>query len=243
MSGSGPVLSPLDRGRFGVVTARWDAASDAELADALAFCREHDVELLIARCDTGDATAAHGLERAGALLMDTMIHFACDPARRPSDAAEAPPVRSATREDATQVREIAGEAFRGYVGHYHADPRLDRAAVDEVYPDWAFRSCVDGGVADEVLVCERGGRLAGFATLRIQGETWAEIPLAGVRPSERRRGIHRALTLAALGRADARGVERVEMSTQVMNHASQRSHLEAGFLPHRSEYTFHLWRS
>jgi hypothetical protein len=142
MSGSGPALSPLDRERFGVVTARWDAASDAELADALAFCREHDVELLIARCDTSDATAAHGLERAGALLMDTMIHFACDPARRPSDDAEAPPIRSAAREDATQVREIAGEAFRGYVGHYHADPRLDRAAADEVYPDWAYRSCL-----------------------------------------------------------------------------------------------------
>ena len=42
--------------------------------------------------------------------------------------------------------------FSGYLGHYHADPRLDRAKCDEVYLSWAERSCVDPSVASKVLV-------------------------------------------------------------------------------------------
>ncbi len=53
---------------------------------------------------------------------------------------------------------MAAAAFAGYVGHYHNDARLDRAAADATYPDWARRSVTEAGVADRVWVVEDGGR-------------------------------------------------------------------------------------
>lgn len=240
MSAPGPVISPLERERFGVAAARWDAASEEGLADALAFCRDHGVDLLIARCDTRETAAVHALERAGGLLMDTLVHLACQANGRPVSPPGMPPVRTAAPEDAARVRAVAAQAFRAYAGHYHADRRLDRAAADEVYPDWAFRCCVDRSFADEVFVCGSGEGVAGFLTARAR-DPQAEILLCGVLPREQRRGVHGALTAAALAWARDRGRARVVVSTQLLNTAAQAAWLKAGFRPHGSQYTFHLW--
>ena len=62
---------------------------------------------------------------------------------------------------------MATEAFRGYYGHCHADQRLDRAKCDEVYRDWALRSCLSRDVADQVLVAVLDGSIVGFGDLRL----------------------------------------------------------------------------
>ena len=73
------------------------------------------------------------------------------------------------------MRRVAAASFRDYFGHYHADPRLDRAKCDETYASWAERSCVDEAVASGVLVAEHGGRVAGFLTLQARGAGEQEI--------------------------------------------------------------------
>lgn len=40
------------------------------------------------------------------------------------------------KEDTDSILKIAFDNFKGYVGHYHANPLLDKNKCDEIYVDW-----------------------------------------------------------------------------------------------------------
>src|SRR5262249_28742175 len=149
--------------RFGVRTARVEAVTASDVPAILAFCAERRVQLLIARLPVGDERAAQTLEDAGARLMDTLTYWERDCAAHPPDEhTHDPRLRPAREAGLAPIEAMAREAFRDYAGHYHSDPRIDRARAAEAYVDWAVRSCRDRTVADEVLVAEVDGRVAGF---------------------------------------------------------------------------------
>ena len=237
-------LSALDRDRFGVVVARSPAATSDGLGGILDFCRENGVELLVARCDAADYRTVHALEEAGGRLMDGLVYFSRSLAGKlpPLDAGDAA-IRPVRGEEARAVQEVAERSFRGYLGHYHTDPRLDRARADETYADWAYRSCLSREVASEVLVAEQSSGIVGFITLRLNGPEEAEIVLNGVAPEAQRGGVYRRLLLGAMGWARALGAARLVVSTQLTNYAVQKAWVRAGFEPLRAHYTFHLWFS
>lgn len=234
-------LSALDLDRFGIVTARAPLVTAADVEPALAFCRSNRVRLLIARCRTEDLAAAQRLEAEGARLMDTLVYFARPVDRGVSEPSPAVPVRLLREGEADEVLHVAADAFSGYSGHYHADPRLDRSACDAVYASWAHRSCLDPAVADRVLVAELEGRLVGFLTLKARAPGEQEIVLNGVSPRAQRHGVYRSLVLGAVAQARADGADRLVVSTQVTNVAVQRTWTRLGFEPSHSFYTFHLW--
>lgn len=230
--------------RFGVRVALVDTLTAAGLEAVLARCAAEDVHLLIARCPTTDLPAAHALEAAGARLMDTLVYYrrALGP-----DAPPLPPppveaaIRAARAEDADRVEAIAAAAFAGYASHFHADPRLERAACDAVYTSWARQSVLTPGVADAVIVAEVEGRVAGFLTLKWADETTGEGPLYGVAPEFQGRGLGQALLHHGLHWFAERGAARMQMSTQVTNTRSQTAWIRQGFRPDHSLYTFHRW--
>jgi ribosomal protein S18 acetylase RimI-like enzyme len=235
-------LSAIDRERFGVVTARSPLVTAAALPDVLAYCQEHGVEMLVARCDAADLSAAHAVEGCGGRLMDALVYFQRDLVRYPIPGE--PPlvsVRVAGAGDAEAVCRVAAEGFRGYGGHYHADRRLDRAACDETYADWARRSCLHAEVAEAVLVAEVEGRVAGFLTLRSNGPDEAEIVLNAVLPAFQRGGIYRCLVVEAMRWSRQRGAARLVISTQLTNVPVQKAWVRLGFEPSRAYYTFHVW--
>jgi GNAT superfamily N-acetyltransferase len=234
-------LSPLDEARWGVPTAKAGGVTAAGLPAALEFCRARKVAFLIARCAAGDLPAAQALEAAGGRLMDTLVHWARDLGGVPAADAGAPALRPARADEAPAVEALARVAFAGYGGHYHADPRLDRARCDAVYTDWARRSVLDRAVADAVLVAEGEGRLLAFATLRRGPAGEGEGVLFGVAPEAQGRGLYRALMLGGMAWCAAQGRSRMHVSTQVTNLAVQRVWARLGFEPARAEYTFHLW--
>ena len=234
-------LSPLDQDRFGVVTARDGEVTAETLAPALAFCRDHRVQLLIARCRTGDLAAAQALETAGGRLMDTLVFYAraLDQGALPESRCAVPVRPFAAGEDAA-VQRVAAEAFQGYRGHYHADPRLDSARCDEAYQSWAQRSCLSREVAGEVLVAD-DGQVAGFATLRLNSAAEGEGVLFGVAARAQGKGIYQAFMIEGMRWCRARGAARMVVSTQITNLAVQRVWTRLGFEPSGSFYTFHLW--
>ncbi len=239
---SAPIsLSAIDQARFGMVVARSAAFTARSLPDVLSFCRDHTVRMLVARCDASDFAAIHAIEAAGGRLMDVLVYYA----RHLSGRVELPEPRHAVRPglpaDASAVRWVAAESFRGYGGHYHADPRLDRAKCDETYADWAHRSCVSREVADRVFVAEDAGRVVGFLTLRHNSPVEDEVPLNAVLPSHQRGGVYRSLMAGALASSRDRGVERLIISTQMTNVPVQKAWVRMGFEPSRSHFTFHLW--
>ena len=150
-------------------------------------------------------------------------------------------MRALQAEEAGAVVAIAREAFSGYLGHYHSDPRLDRRQCDEVYIDWAHRTCASSDPAQGVLVAAEQGRVLAFATMRVNSAEEGEGVLFGVAPAAQGRGIYRSLMLAGMRWCGERGCARMVVSTQVTNVAVQKVWTRVGFEPSAAYYTFHKW--
>lgn len=241
-AGGGIARSELDTRRWGVSTAKGRLAGEASVEAAMEAARAQALGLLIVRCDADDAATTHALERAGFLLMDTLLHFRA-PLAPPGDpkGARASPARPFEAGEELSIRDLARRIFHGYRGHYHADPRLDRARCDEVYADWAHRSCVLPEVADEVLVVADAGELVAFATLRVATPADGEGVLFGVAEEAQGRGLYRALMEHGMAYLAGRGCAAMHVSTQLSNRAVQRVWTRLGFDPTRAEHTFHRW--
>lgn len=232
--------SPLDEERFGIPSARSTTPlTAADIPAALEFCRAEQIKYLFARCPATDLPAAQAMEQNGFLLMDTLLYYSRNLAS-PIPAADIQ-VRPVVVDEADTIARLATEAFRGYGGHYHADPRFDKAKCDEVYTSWAHRSCVSRQVAAEVLVAEQESQIVGFITLKLNNPQEGEVPLYGVSPSVQGRGIGRSLMIGALNWCAAQNAERMLISTQVTNLSSQKVWIRLGFEPSHSYYTFHKW--
>jgi len=235
-------LSRLDEDRFGVRTAKCGRLGLEVIPEVMTFCREHQVELLIARCPTAWLPVAQELEQQGFLLMDTLIYFSRNirtgriPRARPGIT-----VRGYRPGDEDVIRRIAGECFHDYLGHYHSDSRLDRKKCDEVYADWALRSCLSRDPADVVIVACVRDDIAGFGTMHMNDSRQGEGLLFGVSPSFRGQGVYRAIMIHCLNWCAERGLEEMTISTQVTNLASQKTWIRLGFEPVSAFYTFHRW--
>jgi GNAT superfamily N-acetyltransferase len=235
-------VSDIDSARFALRVAKASPASEGDWGEALVYCRRHSVELLIARIDALRLALAQRMEADGAFLTDVLAVYRGAPSlRAPADAAALASVRPCRPAEAETVRALARRSFRGYVDHYHADPRLPREACDEVYADWAYRSCVDRSVADEVLVAEAAAGIVGFAALRMSAPGEADGMLFGVDPEARGRGVFGALVAAFLAWAERRHARSATYATQLANPATHRTLARCGFAIERSHLTFHQW--
>ena len=236
-------FSEIDSQRFGVRVARAQIGPE-NLSRVLDCCTAERIDLLIARCATSDLATAQNMETRGFSLMDTLLYYRFDLTKRaiPEDTGEFP-VRRLQPGDEEQVRMVATAAFKGYMGHYHADRRLDRRQCDEAYASWAERSCLPKTAADEVLVAEHNYKVVGFATLRLNSPQEVEGLLFAVAPDWQGRGICRSFMIHSLQWCRSQGAQRMIISTQVGNVSMQKVWCRVGFEPSHSYYTFHKWFS
>jgi len=235
-------ISEPDTRRFGMPYVRAKNLTAGDLAAVLDYCRRHDAGICVARCSTGDFAAAHALEAAGFRLMDTLVYYRLElKGAAIPERALALPIRTARPAESAAVGRLAAAAFASYFSHYHADPRFDRRKVDEVFIDWAARSCADKAVADEVFVAAAGEELGAFATMRRNDAEEGEGVLFAVHPRHQSKGIYRDLMISGMQWCAERGCRRMVVSTQINNYAVQRVWTRLGFLTYESFYTFHKW--
>lgn len=235
-------LSTLDKMRFGVVTAIASGVKLENLAHINMFCREHAVEMLIARVAADHLDAVQAMEADGYRLMDTLVYYAFKYGKKPVPQDESPyTLRLAAPADRERVAPVAAHSFQGYYGHYHADPQLDKEACDATYMDWAERSVTDASMADAVLLVEDGDTLLGFATLRMNHAQEGEGVLFGVAPEAQGRGIYRTMMIYGMNWCQERGAAQMVVSTQLTNIAVQKVWARLGFEMDHAYYTFHKW--
>jgi ribosomal protein S18 acetylase RimI-like enzyme len=236
------VLSDLDQRRFGHVTAKVEIGPDDDLQSLFTECAAQDVRLLIARCPTHHLHKVQEMERLGFFLADTLVYWRKDPllpSTLPLPAGYA--TRPATPEDAGAIEQAAALTFAGYLGHYHADPRLDRKRCDEVYSSWAADSCRSGELATHMLLITRGKEIAGFAALRRCDAAEFDGVLFGVHPAHRGNGLLGQLMDLSQQWGIENGYQSMLYSTQITNVAAQATLSGRGFAPIRSRYTLHKW--
>lgn len=235
-------LNALEMKRFGVVAAKViDATATPEAIAAAARAKE--VQLVTARVDVSDLPRVHSLEAAGYQLMDTLVYYR----RKLEDLPPTPPLskgvilRQAVPEDATSVAKLAQAAFTGYIGHYHADPRLNDTAADAAYVEWAETSTQRVSPDAPVLLAEMSKTVVGFLTLRRNSAEEVEIVLNAVDSANEGQGIYTALVASSLVLFKEAGIDRIITSTQVNNYTVQKVWSRLGFFHFRSFYTFHKW--
>ncbi|PJK27365.1 GNAT family N-acetyltransferase [Minwuia thermotolerans] len=235
-------VNVLETKRFGILAAHViDSTASPETIDSAA--RNKGVKMLTVRIPAPDLPRVHAFEAAGYLLMDTLVYYTRKLGELPPRSP--PPngisFRHAASEDADQVANVAQAGFAGYMGHYHADPRLDLGAADAAYVEWAETSTARISSAAPVLVAENGDGIVGFLTLRSNNSEEMEIVLNAVEPASHGQGIYGMLVGEALALAESRGFSRVVTSTQINNYTVQRVWSQLGFYHSRSLYTFHKW--
>ena len=235
-------FSEIDSARFGIRVARASPITPGDLDGVLDFCAANAIALLIGRCAATDLSAAQMMEDNGFFLTDTLVYYSFDLGKHsiPADSPRAL-IRPIRPGDEAQVERVAASAFRGYYGHYHADPKLDRAKCDEGYVSWAVRSCTSRQVATDVLVAELENKIVGFATLRLNSPEEGEGVLFGVATEAQGMGIYRSFMVGGMHWCKEQDVRRMVVSTQVTNVAVQKVWCRVGFEPAHSYYTFHKW--
>lgn len=233
-------LSEIDRQRFDVVTARAEEVTVATLPAVLKQSAALGADLVIARCDAADLPTVQGLEAASLRLMDAQVRFGCRVVEESASTGGDTAVRAMRPGEEEFIVQTAREAFTGYAGHYHADPRLPAQLCDEVYPSWA-RRCCSGEAAHHVVVAEVEGRPAGFSAFDLVTPAEARLVLGAVAPWARGHHLYALMARAGMRWSASVGAARMTAVTQVTNLPAQRSWIAAAMRPEAVWYTFHGW--
>lgn len=242
LGGSVPVeINALESARFGVVAAHVCDPHAGQNAINAAAMPLH-VQMLTLRIECGDHASIHAAEADDFRLMDTVVYYEralAEPLRElgASDVA----IRQARPEDSAAVADIARASFSNYLGHFHADPRLDPASADAAYVDWARSSVSNQSDTDQAKVLIHDDRIAGFLTTRRNSRAEFEIVLNAVHPDCQGRGHYERLLHDAVVRGHDEGAERIIVSTQLDNFRVQRIWSKVGFRLARARHTFHKW--
>ncbi len=235
-------LSAIDEKRFGIRTARASNVTLDILPSIIDFSLSNGVVLLIARCSTSDLRVIHEMEQEKFNLMDTLVYYARNLKKQsiPSDIMKVA-VRRIRTGDEDNVKIIAADSFSGYYGHYHSDERLDPAKCDEAYVSWAINSCKSRSTSSDVLIAEVDNSAVGFITLLLNHSGEGECGLFCVAKPAQGQGVSQSLMIHGLDWCLSKGAQRMIISTQIINIASQKVWVRLGFEPIYSYHTFHKW--
>jgi ribosomal protein S18 acetylase RimI-like enzyme len=186
-----------------------------------------------ARVPTGDTRAVDVYQAAGFRVVDVSVTLetAGVPPLEPQDLSRA---RFAGAEDAAAVERVGREGFS--LSRFHLDPRIDKAAADEIKAQWAgnfFR----GARGDYMVVAGPPGEAAAFLQLLAGADGVLTIDLIAVAASHRRRGLASAMIRFAAHRCA--GVTRLRVGTQAANIDSMRLYQRLGFVVASTAYVLH----
>jgi len=235
-------ISPLEKERFGIVTAKV-FVKDLQLIDQiLNEALINNVDLIIARSYASSINIAQELEKKGFIITDTLVYYKYDLTKKeiPTEKNSIE-IRPVNKNEYKSVKKVAERSFQGYFGHYHADNRLRKQDCDDTYTDWAYRSCVERSEDNEVFIAVDNNLVAGFATMRLNNAEEGEGVLFGVDPEFQGKGIYRSFIIKGLDWCKQKGCSSMVVSTQINNIAVQKVWVRIGFEPLYAYYTFHKW--
>jgi hypothetical protein len=208
-------------------------------------CRADGIVHLNMKADADDFTLVQCLEGKGFYLVDTIVTFIFVPRRQELGHGKYLfKTRVYRPEDHDAVLHVAAEAYKGFIGRYHADPHLPRELCDKLYQAWA-KQLLDGGLAERIIVAERKGKVVGFLGYRMKKDI---LEATGVRCVGG--GLGGCLPegfgayTAILEEAMREGMHRYDMQdfeTQLNNINIVRIYQKLNFEFARAKYTFHAW--
>ena len=203
------------------------------LIDAMAaHARELRFDVLHAEITPGAKAAQRLLKAAGFTRVRTHWHL-LRRATRPL-GLKAPVghrLRIMAPEDVEALTQLQNDAFTGTWGFC---PNTAEQVLYELYelPGWQ---------ADEVVLLERDGLLAGYSWTHRDTPAWPGIiHMVGVHPRYRGLGLGRTVTAASIDHLIARGAPSVALTVDKENTAAVRLYRRLGFRVRRASHWYEL---
>lgn len=242
-------ISELDTLRFGFKIAKVNNF-DSNTENQIYKLKKFGVKLIISRINSRNINLINELEDLNFRIKDTQLTFSHDLKNidqlinELSDKEkENVLIQEAQEADTDIVGKIAYNAFRGY-GHYAADNRMDSEKSNEIYRDWAQKSCIDKSIADYMFIAKINSQIAGFLSLKINRENenvYGIQHLGAVDENYRNFSVFRLLILKCL----LVGIEKNHDWQQTFllstNIPVIRSYFKMGFKISDSNHTMHCW--
>ncbi|MEZ4365353.1 MAG: GNAT family N-acetyltransferase [Kofleriaceae bacterium] len=228
--------SPFDSGHYGRRVGRLDLGTDAPDRAILA-AREAGYEVLFARAAAEDPARRY-LEQRGLPVLDTLVTSTLSPTAPAAEAGLDVEVRaSAVITDAALLEAIEALTARSITrSHLHADPRLPSAQTQALFSAWARNDA--SGRAARTFTAWLGGEFVGYLAALATPDA-SVVDLVAVEAAARGRGVGTALLDAFVGWARTRPPP-ATVGTQADNPAL-RLYARRGFVPTRTDLTYHLW--
>jgi dTDP-4-amino-4,6-dideoxy-D-galactose acyltransferase len=222
-----------------IARVQGDRLSADELAEIERLRAERAFDCLYFLAAPDDPGTLARVAAAGWRFVDvrTTLRVKLDgvPAARPLDD-----LRPADSRDIPALRALAGASHVD--SRFYQDGRFPRALCDRLFAEWIER-CVEGALADNVLVAGAPGAPRGYVTVRAPREEHpADIGLFAVAPGARGQGLGGALLAGAIAWARALGEPVLEVVTQGSNARALRAYERAGFTTQQVAYWYHAWR-
>lgn len=173
------------------------------------------------RIQSNNFPVIHALERSDFILVDGLISFNLDTSLvKVEDIANE--IREANKNDLNKLKNLTSGLYS--LNRIFNDPLISKNNANEFYMRWVKNSLL-GKAADLVLVWEEEKKILGYITLQKKGQ----IPLLGVSPEARGKGIAKKLVMSSLNKFKEWGVEIVTVETQAGNISALRVYQDCGF--------------
>ena len=245
------IARPLESDLFGVKVFSATVNTLPQFEHVVGEWAPSASSLLVLRTPAESVAVVHAIESKGACLCDILVTLSQTATReksvlkgRPADFV----FRNGTESDAAKLYELALGSFQDFVGHWHADTRINKELADRLYAQWARDLAGRVSTENRLFVAEDSfGDLMGFIAfdraIDKSGEVRWSIPLTAVASSYRGRGVFRAMLVEAMESISQDCSTNFDYETQLTNYPALRVVSRLGFLPSSSRLTFHLWQS
>lgn len=225
--------------------------ADMLVQQAIAKAREEKFEFLMSKVYTDDVISIHAFEKAGFLLVDTLLDYSVDFRKVEFNKIPVPEVaqevkiRFAEKRDAVELADLARSAFANHFGRYHSDPRLSRKEATQTYVEWMNSSLK--GYADYFVLAEIDNRIAGLSIWKKTSELEKNLPIrlghysiGAIHPDFFGRKLFSILTYEGM-RLLQPEVDMIEGPTHINNYAVQRGYARLGWQISDARHSFHKW--
>lgn len=180
----------------------------------------------VARVPARENALAQDLQKAGFLLVNSMLEFSAPVPRKAAPAGGVRPFRPG---DEPGVLAVTRGILKYARFRFQDDPRLPRRAADGAVLAWA-RNCCRGLRGDAVLVRTCAGRVAGFVACQaFPSAGTGNIDLLAVGRDFQGRDFGRDLVKAAMAWFAAKGLGRATVATSSSNPQAVNFYLTSGF--------------